>query len=284
MKQDIHAKLYFTKSEEGNYLYLGSANASHNAFHNNVEFLLKLKYKPNCVGYKTIFRDFIPVANSPYELIESVPEAVVIDENQRAIDKAIKEAIYAVKGAEAVRNGDVYDVIVKTKNIKSVEKIKIAPMQRRNMFRNLQKETFFEGILLKELSEFFILVVQDKKVIIKIKTKGIPKERDDAIYKSIIDSKAKFLSYMSLILADNYAAGVLEESVYLRLMMGNENELNEAPVISAIYEKMLKVVHQNPTRLKEVADVIRRLDDSIIGEEFMAMYTQFEHAARRLIK
>jgi len=66
--------------------------------------------------------------------------------------------------------------------------------------------------------------------------------------------------------------------------MANKNEWNEAPVISAIYEKMLKVIHQNPTRLKEVSDLIRRLDDSIISEEFLAMYTQFENAARRLIK
>ncbi|VDN47255.1 conserved protein of unknown function [Petrocella atlantisensis] len=284
VKQDIHAKLYFTKTEEGNYLYIGSANASHNAFNNNVEFLLKLKYKPNCVGYKTIFKDFIPEDNSPYELIEAVPEAVLADKTQVAIDKAIKDAIYAIKGAEAIQNGDVYDIFVKTKEIKSTETIKITPMQRKNMFRNLQQETVFEGILVKELSEFYILEVQDQKVVIMIRTKGIPKDRDDAIYKSIIDSKAKFLSYISLILAENYAAGVLEETEYLRLMMGNENEVNEAPVISAIYEKMLKVVHQNPSRLKEIADVIRRLDENIIGDDFIAMYTQFENAARRLLK
>lgn len=30
IKQDIHAKLYFTTTQDGNYLYIGSANASHN--------------------------------------------------------------------------------------------------------------------------------------------------------------------------------------------------------------------------------------------------------------
>jgi len=67
-------------------------------------------------------------------------------------------------------------------------------------------------------------------------------------------------------------------------MIGNEDDLNKLPAISAIYEKMLKVVHQNPKRLKEIADVVKRLDDSIIGDEFMDMYSQFEQAARRLIK
>lgn len=284
VKQDIHAKLYFTTTVDGNYLYIGSANASHNAFHNNVEFLLKLKYKPNCVGYKTFFNDFIPVENSPYELLESVPEPMPGDEEQIAIEKAIKNAVYSIKNAEVTQNGDLFNVIVKTKKVPIDDGIKIAPMQRQNIHRRLEQQTFFEGLLLKELSEFYVLSLHDKKIIIKIKTKGIPKDRDDAIYKSIIDSKSKFLSYISLILAENYAAGVLEEAEYLRLMMGSEDEPDATPAISAIYEKMLKVVHQNPKRLKELADVVKRLDDSIIGDEFLVMYRQFEAAARRLIR
>ena len=66
-KQDIHAKLYFTTTQDGNYLYIGSANASHNAFYRNVECLLRLKYKPNCIGMKTFTQDFLPSENCPYE-------------------------------------------------------------------------------------------------------------------------------------------------------------------------------------------------------------------------
>ena len=50
-KQDIHSKLYFRGSNNGNFLYLGSANASHNAFYNNVEFLIKLKFKARTMTY-----------------------------------------------------------------------------------------------------------------------------------------------------------------------------------------------------------------------------------------
>ncbi len=282
VKQDIHAKLYFTKTESGNYLYIGSANASHNAFYNNVEFLLKLKYKPKCVGYKTIFEDFIPKDNSPYELLESVPAAVPTDDIQMAIEKAIKDAVYAIEGAEVIQNGDVYNVLVKTKTFTLADTIKISPMQKQNMFRTLQHQTFFEGLLLKELSEFYVLSIHNKKIVIKIKTKNIPKDRDDAIYKSIIDSKSKFLSYLSLMLADNYAAGVLESSEYLRLMIFNEDKSNEISTISAIYEKMLKVVHKNPKKLEEITEVINRLDNNIIDDKFMDMYSQFVLAAGRL--
>ena len=44
--RDIHAKVYFTdKYNEPKRLYLGSLNASNNAFDHNVEFLLELVYK-----------------------------------------------------------------------------------------------------------------------------------------------------------------------------------------------------------------------------------------------
>ena len=282
VKQDIHAKLYFTVTNEGNFLYIGSANASHNAFYKNVEFLLKLKYKPNCVGFKTFFNDFIPEENCPYEVIESAPEKETLNEEQDVIDKAFKEAIYSIKGAKVVINGDFYDVRVESKDIKTKEVIKIAPMQRQDLLQQLQTQTDFKGMLLKDLSEFYILSVQGQKIIIKIQTKGIPSDRDDAIYKNIINSKTKFLSYVSFMLSEEYAAGALEEAEYLRMMNGNEKDADDAPVFAAIYEKMLKAVHQNPAKLKEIADIIRRLDEKIIGSDFLEMYKQFELAARRL--
>ncbi len=195
IKQDIHAKLYFTITNEGNYLYIGSANASHNAFHRNVEFLLKLKYKPNCVGFKTFFNDFIPDENCSYEKIEAAPEMLLTDAVQDSIDKAFKEAIYAMKGAKIVRSGDVYDILVEAKGLKTEETVKIAPLQRQDLLQPLQTQTLFKGMLLRELSEFYIISVQGQKIVVKIQTKGIPVERDSSIYKSIINTKTKFLSY-----------------------------------------------------------------------------------------
>ena len=45
-KRDLHAKIYFKSVGSKHYLYLGSLNASANAFYHNVEFMLELKYKP----------------------------------------------------------------------------------------------------------------------------------------------------------------------------------------------------------------------------------------------
>ena len=284
IKQDIHAKLYFTVTAQGNYLYIGSANASHNAFHNNVEFLIKLKYNPNCVGFKTFFGDFIPEENCPYERIENIPEVSEPDILQDSIDKAFKETVYALIGGIVIKNGNTYDIQIDSKQLKTSENVKISPLQRPDIIEDVKSSTLLKGLLLKELSEFYILTIQGQRIVIKLETKGIPAERDNAVYKSIIDSKGKFLSYVSFMLSEDYQTGILDATENLRLMQEIEPSEGSAALSTGVYEKMLRILHQNPARIKELSDVIKRLDSDIVGDDFMAMYSQFEMAARRLKK
>jgi hypothetical protein len=282
VKQDIHTKLYFTQTNDGNFLYIGSANATHNAFYKNAEFLLKLKYKPYSIGFDTFQRDFIPEENCPYERIKSAPEPQLSDGVQEAVDRAFKEAIYAVRGATVAANGDKFDICVDSRVLKTTETVKIAPLQRQELLTNLSDNANFGGLLLRELSEFYILWVHGQKRVIKIATKGIPNDRDDAIYKGIINSEPKFLAYVSFMLSEDYAVGALEAEDNMRALTGDDSA--NAPVYAAIYEKLLKTVHREPSRLRALADVMRRLDSAIIGEDFTKMYEQFKLAARRLKK
>ena len=62
VSRDVHAKVFFTdKYNEPKKLYLGSLNASNNAFDHNVEFLLELVYKPYHASYESVREDFIPI-------------------------------------------------------------------------------------------------------------------------------------------------------------------------------------------------------------------------------
>jgi len=284
VRQDIHAKLYFTITADGNYLYIGSANASHNAFHKNIEFLLMLKYKPNCVGFKTFFNDFLPEENCPYEKIEVAPVPEPVDDEKEAIDKAFKEAIYALSSCRVIAAGNIYDVEIGVKPLQTKLKPKISPLQRPDIVEELKSPILLHGLLLRELSEFYILTIQDKHIVIKLPTKGIPTDRDNAVYKSIIDSKGKFLSYVSFMLSENYETGILDAEENLRILQEAAQGDNNQPCAAGVYEKMLRVLHQNPSRLAALSDVIKRLEPDIVGNEFMAMYHQFELAARRLKK
>jgi len=284
VRQDIHAKLYFTSTADGNYLYIGSANASHNAFYNNVEFLLKLKYKPNCVGFKTFSNDFIPEENCPYERIETVTEATLADVAQEEIDKAFKEVIYALGSCKVIPGDNTYDIEINAAPIKTLLRPTISPLQRTNIVEEVKPQMQLRGLFLKELSEFYILTIQNKHIVIKLPTKGIPTDRDNAVYKSIIDSKGKFLAYVSFMLSEDYQTGILDATESLHILQ--ETALGDGNNLCApgLYEKMLRILHQNPDRLTTVSDVIKRLDPDIVGDEFMAMYSQFKLAARRLKK
>lgn len=280
-RQDIHAKLYFTTTETGNYLCIGSANASHNAFHRNVEILLRLKYRPNCVGYLTLLKDFIPDEGSPFERVYSLPEVDPEDPKQKAAEEALREAVFSLKRAKASAEGDSYRLTVTASPLKTSEKVFLAPLQRQTLSLPLERQTVFEGLLLKELSAFFVVSVGDERVIVKIETSGIPPERDQAIYRGIIDTKAKFLSYLSLMLSDNLAIDLADLSSEQHSSNALDNSQAGGMAYSAVYEKMLRIFHQDRGRLHGIADMIRRLDPDVVGDEFTSMYQQFEQAARR---
>lgn len=195
---------------------------------------------------------------------------------------ALKEAVWAIKGAKVIENGESFNVEVHASSLKITKEIRIAPLQKSHALIPLEKITTLKNILLKELSEFYILSVEDKKIVIKIDTRNMPSGRDDAIYKGIISSKNSFLSYVSLMLSDNYSESVYEQADYLRLIDNYSENKVGADITSAVYEKMLIAVVQNPNKLKEIADVIKRIDKDVVGEEFMEIYKQFELAIRRL--
>ena len=281
-KQDIHAKIYYVSTNIGNYLYLGSANASENAFSRNIECLLRLTYKPYTMGYKVFSDDFIPEKNCPYVELKCVPQKTPKDENQDIIEKALREAVYAMKRGTISRDGDRYTITVNARRIKSEIRVQIAPLQRDGLVKTLEENNVFSGMLLRELSEFFVLSAGEQKLIVKIPLSGMPKDRDQAIYRSVIDNNNKFLNYLTFVLAADSPElySELEESESLDLLKGTESQTFKPAF--AVYEQMLKTVHQNPSRLKDISDMITRLDPGVVGEAFLKMFRQFEAAGKKV--
>ena len=68
-----------------------------------------------------------------------------------------------------------------------------------------------------------------------METRGIPKERDQAVYRGVIDSREKFLTYVSMVLSsgeDLEGVGLEQESTRQR-GEGTDAESAQGP---AIYE------------------------------------------------
>ena len=282
--QDIHAKIYYTSTRMANYLYLGSANATESAFRKNVECLLRLKYKLYGIGWKKFCDDFIPADNCPYEELTEIPEIQAEDARKKEIDAAIKEAVYALKTASVSQDGNQYSIALDAKPLKTKEPVSLAPLQRLDLLRPLEEHNVFTGMLMKELSEFYVLGVDDQKLIVKVRTYNMPKDRDQEIYRSIIDTRTKFMSYLSFVLSGDLSGDTEGTATLEEALLQADGQQYAGLHGFALYEQMLRIFHQNPMKLKGISDMIRRLDPKVVSEDFIEMYSQFEAAIKKVRK
>jgi hypothetical protein len=278
---DIHAKLYFTRGGNGNFLYVGSANASDKAFYNNVEFLLKLKYKPYMASYDALLKELLPEDGCPFERIADI-ETEEQAEDTSLLDKSFREALRSVKNATVAADGERFSITLRT-NGKPLEKaVYIAPLFRAGSFAPLADGLIFSDMLLKELSEFFIIKIEDKQIVTKVTLVGIPEGRDQAIYKSIIQDKNGFLAYVSFMLSDNYSESCFEQYELAKQLL-DDAATPQAVIPAALYERMLGCTVNNPSRLLDLDHLMGKLGDDIVGD-FVAMYQPFKEIAKRMIR
>jgi hypothetical protein len=279
---DIHAKIYFTHGNDGNILYIGSANASDKAFHGNVEFLLKLKFKSYKASYDSMLREFLPDEGCPFEKITDIEEdGEIVDTS--LLDKAFREALRIIKSGVVSPDGDRFSITLRT-NGKPLDKtVYVAPMFRSGYFAPLKDGLVFTDMLLKELGEFFIVKIEDKQIVTKITLSGMPEGRDQAIYKSIIQDKNGFLAYVSFMLSDNYSESCFEQYEIARQLLDKaDTQTNIIP--AALYERMLSSTVNNPTRLLDLENLMSKLDSELITDDFVKMYLPFKEIAKRMVK
>ncbi|MGI5935345.1 MAG: hypothetical protein ACOX7I_00845 [Oscillospiraceae bacterium] len=278
---DIHAKLYFTRGNNGNFLYVGSANASDKAFYNNVEFLLRLKYKPYMTSYDALLKEFLPEDGCPFERIADIVTEEQAEDTS-LLDKSFREALRSIKNATVAADGERFSITLRT-NGKPFEKaVYIAPLFRAGSFAPLADGLVFPDMLLKELSEFFIIKIEDKQIVTKIALVGIPEGRDQAIYKSIIQDKNGFLAYVSFMLSDNYSESCFEQYEIAKRLL-NDADMPQSVIPGALYERMLSCTVNNPYRLLDLDNLMSKLDEDIVGD-FITMYQPFKEIAKRMIR
>ena len=275
-QRDIHAKIFFEERDDGKYLYLGSLNASANAFYHNVEFMLKLRYRPYYASFTSVLGDLVPEEQSPFERIETMDELSETAEQEDPAD--LQDVVYAVKQAKVTSNGELYTVHISCGALESP--CEIALFGASSVYRNLAKEVVFEKVSLASLSEFYIVRRGNVSAIIKIPTVGIPaEERDSAIYSTIIGDRRGFFKYVSFLLSDNYAETSLEEQM---LGMESANEASASAAVAGVYEQLLRTAAENPERLAAVENMMSRLNPEIVDERFRVLISTCRSAAKQV--
>jgi hypothetical protein len=288
--QDIHAKLYLMTKGYDSTLYIGSANASHNAFYaGNVEFMIALYGKKQSLNVEMLKKDLgldePNGKNCIFERVESYNFSETKDDSvQQRLQNIIKTFCASNKSANVAGDGP-YDITVKLDFKCDDVYLTLSPLMQ-NLAKPVDDEIIFSGLALGDLSEFYCITAVKDEIelsrIVKIQTTGIPKQRDAAVFSAIITNKGDFLSYIAFLLSDDYVAAFLENI--------NTSETDRSNFIfkskggvPALYERMLKASARSPEKLREVREIIEQVSDGSIPEDFVKLYEQFEKALRRSV-
>lgn len=281
VNRDVHAKIFFTdKYNESKKLYLGSLNASNNAFDHNVEFLLELSYKPYHASYESVRDDFLPVDDEkngcPFVQMTGFDEIEKADEESK-VD--FREAVYGVKSAEVISCEGSFSIKVYCDH--AFDGITIRPFYVKTNIKPLTEEVVFEGISLSNLSNMFILSKDGEDCLIRLEVTGMPsEEREDAIFNDIISNRPMFMTYMRYLLDEDFYDSVsFEELLSQGREAGDNPEGYGFAVEPDIYERMLKVAAEYPERFESMYEVVEKIDDDKIGEEFRQLLELFIKAA-----
>jgi len=196
-KQDIHAKIYFkTKYSEHN-IYIGSANCSKSAWDGNVEFMLRIKYEKWGFRISQIIDELFGRNNkdcderqNPFERVVTVPEGMGDkDDLQDRMQRAIKRLCRSRTSALVIENSGKYDISIQfdRRFIAADVDLTIAALGGGKPVK-LESTTLLPGLSLLELGEFYIVTARigedNLRRVIKIRTEGIPVERDGMVFKS----------------------------------------------------------------------------------------------------
>lgn len=284
-KIDLHAKMYFVNQRDGyNYLFVGSANATPSAFNRNTEFLLRLRYKTYKKSFSQFREEFINSDNR-FSRITSPAENASLFKEPTPEEIAFKQMLGSDIKAFVLPQGDsLYTVKVTFADIPTELDVALAPLQHKNKGQKVSsKGVTFTGLKTKELSEFFILSVghRPSKVesIIKLPTEGIPDDRDKMIVQSIIDSKEKFIDYMSWKFAEDTEAYQLEYEQQMALMK-NSPKKKGGILYTNLYEEMLKSFYRNPESINDVQEILGLVSEDVIPQGFQNLYDTFKSAQK----
>lgn len=304
MDQNLHAKLFVTSRDERSFWYLGSTNCTDPAQSRNVEFTVELRGDRARTRPKDVFR-LLTEGNktdgvtlfTPYEF-----EARVSVEEQKRIDLAVRKIKYDlgnldIQGEATQPEGtSVYNLVISidARPLRLPEgfTVRFKPLPENNKNHITLKPGLtnaiveFTGYPETALSPFLEFeIVKDKLLcsrFLLFMNITLPPSRLNRIFTSIIDSRDKFMKYLTFLLTG-------EESELINDMGGRgEGDIlaggaaaswvNGAPV----YEKLLVAASRFPSRLASIDKLIERLKsesatfaEPIITPEFDSFWQVF---------
>ena len=290
--QDIHAKIYFVRKGSQIDLYLGSLNASHNAFKGNVEFMIHLRTNYRKFDLKKLKNDLFcgeeGGPKSPFQWIEEVSKYVE-PEPERDLDSIFKGIAHLNLKSIITQEDEFYKINLNVSNFSFFEKkyftedldIYINPLLFNDEKKIFSENVSFEKLKLDNLSAFFVITIEYKGVpksrVIKIETEGLPEDRKKEVISSKIEDVADFKRYVALILGEDLILDFDKDISTRNGENGDDPDHQIQIQFTPLYEKMLVAAVHNKDKFKEIEYLIQTLSGTkAIPEGFEELYNTFK--------
>lgn len=301
---NLHAKLYLTQcwtgDRRGHFLFLGSANATNNAFHRNTEMTVAFQFRQTRGERFFAMRDEILGNENRYVRITEPTAIDTTEQRQRelGLEHALKYAMRAIKSATITpgKTDELYDISLATtqKYIQQAKRelkreltdfgITLRPLQCDQTIP-WDKEMRLTDIYRLHLSEFYVLEIRDgelsKRALCKVPTNGMPAMRDNWIYQSVVDTREKFMNYVALMLSDD-PVEMLSMQDFLTSENGGSSSAQQAQKYPQIYEQLLRVAYSSPRMLRDVNELVNRLGANVVPQDFAQMLDKFTSIIKQL--
>ena len=301
--QNLHAKLFITQEGDKVFWFLGSANCTDPAQDRNVEFMVGLK-GPSSSGIRV--RDIFHQLTNPEKadgvaLFEPYDPALrVAVAEKKNVELAIRKIKYdlsqlAFKGdAVLIENATTYELHIEVdarsfglptgfavKMKPACEEQKKPFLLQAGQFNAINQYSGYAETRLSPFLEFEIWYGETRySTFLLMMDIVLPASRLNKIFSSIIDSKEKFLKYLSFLLTGEETSLIGESgNAQSNPGKGSGNTLfDQLP----IYEKLLIATSRYPDKLVAVDKLMQRLKDestdnqeSVISQEFEEFWQIF---------
>lgn len=295
----LHAKIYLVEQSNGMlYLYVGSANATHNGFARNGELMIGMRI--NRGSFDDVFKElvekdglYIPIDGATADATEEAERRTT----ENATEHILRWAINSMTKATIVKkrgNEDApYEVSVHIRFVDMrpyfidaiVDKyaVSVRPLQTKNDWRELRQGALSWQLCLDELSEFYVVEVTDiathnikRSRICKVATDGLDRfrvPRDKQIVNSIL-KEDNIMQYLDMLLSE-MPEYTFEKWEKRRLQGRTPSAHNNALDSVAIYEKLLKASYESPERVSELKEIVDKLSSNQSVEELKAVLSAF---------
>ena len=302
--KDIHGKIFITQLNGTVDLYLGSMNATKAAKDDNIEMMIRLRFKNRTI--RSFVDDILSYKKTKenskkdildldyFELInlnENKPEDISSDNN---ILKDIIKNICRLN-LKAYVPDDSNKIIISIdqnqaeRELKKIhsngEIITISPISVTNnsvpftLLDNKNDVIEISYNEIQEISEYYIVSVKQNEeresAVIKIQTDNMP-NREDALIKSILSDSKTLLEYFQILFSDN------SQNIYDLITSKNEKKgKSQGNYLenTAFYEMMLKTALNNKPVMDEFATILSKVPkNSDIIKKLDLLYEQFVKA------